>query len=148
MQSSAESQHQRRRNGRHPGFTLFEIATIVATTLSITLLGLPLYNLLNERGPEYLLQEVSLASQLEYARQEAVRLGTVVTVCPSRDGRNCQQDGDWRQGWLIFTDESSPSHHLSVGDRLLHKQPGDVGQQPRVAFNIVQYEADGSLRLE
>lgn len=119
----------------------------IATTLSITLLGLPLYNLLSDRGPDYLLQEAALASQLEYARQEAVRLGTVVTVCPSRDGRNCQQDGDWRQGWLIFTDASSPSHHLSVGDRLLHKQSGDVGQQPQVAFNIVQYQADGSLRL-
>ncbi len=148
MQPSADSQLQRRRGGRHPGFTLVGTATTIATTLSLTLLGLPLYNLLNDRGPEYLLQEASLASQLEYARQEAVRLGAVVTVCPSRDGRSCQQDGDWRQGWLIFIDETSPSYHLSVGDRLLHKQPGDVGQQPQVAFNIVQYQADGSLRLK
>ena len=149
MQRSAERPQRRHRVKRYSAFTLFDMTAAVAASLSITLLGLPLYNTLKERGPEPLLLEDSLQSQLEYARQEAVRLETVVTICPSRDGRNCEEGGDWQQGWLIFTDAFKPSRHFSVGDRLLHQQPALARKQPTLtAMDMIQYQADGSIRLD
>lgn len=139
---------QKQRKATQSGFTVVEAGTGLATLLSALLVGLPLYDVLNDRGPVHLLQEASLASHLEYARREAVRLETVVTVCPSRDGRNCQPNGDWKQGWLIFTDDASPPMHFSVGDTMLHRQEGAVESQPLVAaMDLVRYQADGSIQL-
>jgi hypothetical protein len=139
--------NRHRRPQNHHGFSAFEPLAGVFSLLFVTLLGQPLYVLLNDRGPEHLLQEVSLASHLEYARQEAIRLKTTVTVCPSEDGRNCLLQGEWKNGWIVFTDETEPFHHLSVGDKFLHRQHGSVTHQPRLVFDMVQYQADGSLHL-
>jgi type IV fimbrial biogenesis protein FimT len=141
-------QNNLRHGNRRHGFTVVEIVVAIATTLSVMLLGQPILDLLTDRSPKYLLQELSLASHLEYARQEAVRLQASVTICPSQDGRNCLVNGDWSQGWIIFTDDASPPRHFSVGDRLLHREQGEVGQQPVVAsMDVIQYQADGSILL-
>jgi Tfp pilus assembly protein FimT len=148
MQNFANLKNRLWQPRKHPGYTGIEFLAPIASVLLVYLLGLPIYNMLTDRGPEYLLQEISLVSHLEYARQEAIRQQTVVTICPSRDGRNCQIGGDWTQGWMIFTDEASPPYHRSVGDQLLHRQLGYVGQQPLVAtMDLIQYQADGSIRL-
>ncbi len=141
---------------RHPGwqrrpagFSLIGSLVTWGTTAFALLLVMPVFHFVTDRGEVELLQEPSLAAHLEYARQEAIRQETVVTVCPSRDGRSCQAGGDWRQGWLIFTDEVSPRLHFSVGDKLLYKQEGQVEAQPLVAAGeLVQYQADGSIRLD
>jgi type IV fimbrial biogenesis protein FimT len=148
MQQLSGRQNQRQPIRKQPGFTVLGTLSSIATGLSFYLLSLPLYNQLNDQGPTHLLQERSLASHLEYARQQAIRLEAVVTICPSQDGKNCQVGGDWQQGWLIFTDEQSPPRHLSVGDTFLHRHNVVNETQPLVAtFDVIQYQPDGSLRL-
>ncbi|MGD8908526.1 MAG: GspH/FimT family pseudopilin [Chromatiales bacterium] len=148
MQQLLDKRNPQRRIRKQPGFTLLGTLSSIAIALSAYLFSLPLYNLLNDRGPVHLLRELSLASHLEYARQQAIRLEAAVTVCPSRDGRNCQVGGDWRRGWLIFTDEESPPRHLSVGDTFLYRLNVSVETQPLVgAFDVIQYQPDGSIRL-
>jgi len=133
---------------RSAGFSLIGSLVTWGTTALALVLVMPAYHFLTDQGPVELLREPSLASHLEYARQEAIRRGSPVTVCPSRDGRSCQAKGDWRQGWLIFTDEVSPDLHYSVGDRMLYQQSGPVDPQPLIgAGDLVQYQADGAIRL-
>jgi type IV fimbrial biogenesis protein FimT len=140
-----------RRQQSHPvkGFTSLELLAALVPTLFILLLGLPLFDRLTYSGETHLLAQNSLASHLEYAREEAMRRELPVTICPSRDGRNCLMGGNWQQGWIIFTDQESPPLNISVGDKLLHKQSGKVGNQPLVAsMDVLQYLPDGSLRLD
>jgi len=42
-----------------------------------------------------------LLGSLNLARTEALRLGQVHTLCPSRDGETCAP-GDWSSGWLVY----------------------------------------------
>lgn len=41
------------------------------------------------------------------ARSEALHRGVVMTLCKSHDGLQCDRNGDWDQGWLMFVDR----HH-------------------------------------
>jgi Tfp pilus assembly protein FimT len=130
------------------GYFGVELLEVIVSTLFMLLLGLPLYLQLIKPDPHPLLRSASLASHLEYARQRAMHDAVTVTICPSLDGRNCLLDGDWSQGWLIFTDEASPPLHLSVGDTFLHRQTGRVEEQALItAMKVIQYRPDGSIRL-
>jgi type IV fimbrial biogenesis protein FimT len=133
---------------KDPGFTGVELPAAITSALFVFLLSLPVYHMFTDGPAEYLSKHPSLALHLEYARQEAMREEVTVTVCPTRDGRNCQVGGDWQAGWLIFVDEVNPRHHLSVGDTLIYRQRSRVGQQPTVAaMDLIQYQADGTLLL-
>ena len=44
-----------------------------------------------------------LVTTLAYARSEAVKRGTPVSVCASTDGSTCTGT-DWNDGWLVFSD--------------------------------------------
>src|SRR5476649_1067307 len=39
-------------------------------------------------------------SAIDYARSEAIKRNSVVTLCKSKDGKICL--GKWRDGWVIF----------------------------------------------
>lgn len=148
----------------HSGHAGIEFLLSITSALLLYLLGLPAYDLLTNQSPQHLLaehlvqevllsenlaQDVSLVEHLEYARHEAIRLEAVITVCPTQDGKNCLVGGDWHQGWIIFTDDAKPAHHLSIGDKLLHRQHGYAGEQPMVmAMDLIQYQADGSIYLD
>lgn len=150
MQSFIGWQTTRRRQfHKVKGFSSLELLAALIPALFIFLLGPPLLDIFSDPGEIQLLQGNSLAAHLEYARSEALRREQTITVCPSGDGRNCQLDGDWRHGWIIFTDEENPPLHMSVGDRLLHKQSGGTGDQPLVTgMGVVRYLADGSLVID
>jgi type IV fimbrial biogenesis protein FimT len=141
-------QSRRQQPGKGPGFTGVELLAALSSALLVLLLSLPVYRLFADSETERLARSPSLALHLEFARQEAMREEATVTVCPTRDGRNCQTKGDWRTGWLIFIDEVSPPRHLSVGDTLLYRQRAGVGQQPAVVgMDLIRYQADGAILL-
>jgi type IV fimbrial biogenesis protein FimT len=66
------------------GMTVVELLIIVSALAVIILLAVPGSSML--------------------ARGEALRRSSTVRVCPSSDGRLCRSDGDWAQGWLVYTD--------------------------------------------
>lgn len=142
-------QSRRRQPKKATGFTGVELLAAIASALFVFLLGLPIFNFLTYDGETYLLQENSLAAQLEYARGEAVRREVPITVCPSKDGRSCQPNGDWSVGWIIFIDNVRPELHVSVGDKMLHRERAIASTQPLVAaMDVIQYQPDGSIRLD
>lgn len=139
---------RRRQFRKVMGVSSLGLLAALLPALCLTLLAPTLFSLLSDPGETRLLQSDSLAAHLEYARGEALRREQTVTICPSRDGRNCRLDGDWHHGWILFTDAEKPPLHRSVGDKLLYKQSGDVDEQPLPAdIGALSYLADGSLTL-
>ncbi len=46
-----------------------------------------------------------LASAINYARSEAVKRGTRVSMCASSNGTQC--GGNWSDGWIVFVDSAA-----------------------------------------
>ncbi|MCU7806676.1 MAG: GspH/FimT family pseudopilin [Candidatus Thiodiazotropha sp. (ex Semelilucina semeliformis)] len=141
-------QNPRQQPSEVKGFTSIELLAALISSLLFCLVGLPAVDFLTYEGETHLLQQDSLASHLEFARSEAIRRELTVTVCPSRDHRNCLVRGDWQDGWIIFTDTEGLPLHVSVGDKMLHNQKRADESQPFLAqMHVIQYQSDGSIRL-
>jgi type IV fimbrial biogenesis protein FimT len=85
------------------GMTVVELLIFVAALAVVILLAVPGSSMLVEH---YRLKAASsnLVEGLNLARGEALKRGSTVRVCPSSNGRFCRSDGDWVQGWLVYTD--------------------------------------------
>ncbi len=94
MQQAQRPQH---------GFTLTGLLVALAIAGVLAMIGAPaMGNLLAH--VEDANTEASVAASLRHARTAAVMRNTRILVCPSLDGRHCQQDDDWRRGWIIAQD--------------------------------------------
>ena len=108
------------------GFTLIEVfivLAIVATLMSLAMPGLD--TMVRHRASDSLLTLVN--NTVLYARNAAITGGTVVTLCRSENGFECE--GSWSQGMIVFKDAD--------GDRAL-----DEGQQVLLNLTLESGEAD------
>jgi type IV fimbrial biogenesis protein FimT len=85
------------------GFTLVELMVVVAIAAILALIAAPaLTETINlVRRKTYANQ---LFEDLTLARNEAIKRGVPVTVCPSTDGENCVARDSWVTGWIVFVD--------------------------------------------
>ena len=85
------------------GMTLVEILIILAAIAIVVVISVPGSTMVLEH---YRLKSASndLLTGLNVAREEAIKRHSTVRVCPSSNGRFCRSDGNWDQGWLVFTD--------------------------------------------
>lgn len=84
----------------HAGFTLVELMVVVALIAVLATLAVPSWRALQTRNAiRSLVNDYTLS--LYFARSEAVRLNTPVTLCPSNDGSTCT-DSALENGWVVF----------------------------------------------
>lgn len=88
-----------RRGRATTGFTLVEMLVAVAIVAILSAVATPSFTDMMVRTA---LRSVSsdLGSDLNYARSEAVRTGTAVSVCARASAASCGVD--WSAGWLVF----------------------------------------------
>ena len=85
------------------GLTVLELIIILAAIAVVVLISVPGSSMLMGKYNMGKTTE-DLMESLQTARYEAMRRHSIVRVCPSSTGRFCRRDGDWSQGWLIFSD--------------------------------------------
>ncbi len=90
------------------GFTLPELMTVIAVAAILMVVAVP--NLLSfVRSDTLSTTANNLVFALNYARNEAVKRDTVVSLCPSADGASCQTGStSWASGWIAFLGTTSP----------------------------------------
>lgn len=81
------------------GFSLIELLFTIALSSILLMLALPIYSHLVVELRLFILTE-RVSSSLYYARSEAIRRQSVITVCKSIDGKTCS--GSWRDGWIVL----------------------------------------------
>ena len=90
---------------QHKGFTLIELIMTIAILAILLVVAIPSFKalIINNRITT---QANEFVSDVTYARAEAVRRNTRVTVCKSADGAICDADAatDWSEGWIVFND--------------------------------------------
>jgi type IV fimbrial biogenesis protein FimT len=109
------------------GFTLLECLVAVAVMAVLTVLAVPAFRDLLVRRSVLLTAE-ALVSDLRFARAEAIKRGTQVSVCRSANGSACSASGNWVEGWVVFVDRNTKGV-VDAGDVVLRVQ----SRQPQLA---------------
>lgn len=136
---------------RSGGFTLVEL--IVSVTVLGILVGLavPQFTdfLRNSRRATVLNE---LVGSLTLARVEAIRRGTIISMCKTADGTACLSGSSdtWAAGWLIFVNSDGDNPPiLDVGETVLRVRtetnaPYQLRPSAGVA-HFISFNADGSV---
>ena len=130
---------------RARGFTLTELLIVLTIVgLAAGLAAPPLQTLLAKN--RILGRSSALMADLSYARSEAIRQATAVTVCASADAATCAGAVDWAGGRIIFTDPTG-ARAVTPASRLLRvHRPASSNDVLTVtpAMASVTFQADGS----
>lgn len=94
-----------RRPGRAGGFTLIELLVTIAIAAIITGLAAPSFKKMMDSN-RIQTTASALQSDMMFARTEAVKRGTWVSLCPSSDQSTCTTTNAWESGWIIFYDKT------------------------------------------
>jgi type IV fimbrial biogenesis protein FimT len=85
------------------GLTLVELLSAITIVLIIFGIGIPV--LKTTVTTNRLATSINaLAGTLAYTRSEAIRRNQHVVMCKSMTGTECTQEGDWRNGWVVYVD--------------------------------------------
>ncbi|MDP2026124.1 GspH/FimT family pseudopilin [Sulfuriferula sp.] len=131
------------------GFTLIELLVTIAIGTILLLVAVPNYItfVLNGRMAA---QSNDFLSALQLARSEAIKRGTLVSVCKSADSATCTVAGTWAQGYIVFTDGSTVGT-LDGTDVLIRAFPALSGNSTLVGGanvpNFVSYRLTGDTSL-
>jgi len=84
------------------GFTLLELLIAIALIGIVTALALPSMRSFGQN--DRLTTNINtMIGHLAYARSEAVKRSTQVSICISSDAATCT-GSDWEEGWMVYVD--------------------------------------------
>ncbi|WP_067522718.1 GspH/FimT family pseudopilin [Endozoicomonas ascidiicola] len=101
------------------GFSMIELMVVVLLASIIMNIAVPsLVSIYNRITFESL--QKNLISHLSFARAEALKQGSDVSLCPSADGATClSSSSNWKDGWLIFLDINGNGSFDASDDELI-----------------------------
>jgi type IV fimbrial biogenesis protein FimT len=88
---------------RDQGYTLLQLAAVMALICVLAATGLPAFQELLERQRTAATIH-RLSTQLALARNSAISSRGAVSACPSSGDGGCRDDSDWSQGWIVYRD--------------------------------------------
>lgn len=102
---------------RSAGFTFIELLATLAICGLVVAMATPTITHLIKRNQSTVALNW-LVTNVVFARQSAVLTGSIVTLCPSRDGMQC--GGDWHDGTIVFTDAAG-DRRPTTEDQILRR---------------------------
>ena len=111
------------------GYSLYELIITVGLVALVISLGVPSFG--SMLADHRLRVEVdALFHAVHLARKESVVRRRAVTLCPSRDGQNCEPGFDWSDGWIMFVnlDRDAPAAR-DLDEPLLQRFSGILPNQ-------------------
>jgi type IV fimbrial biogenesis protein FimT len=122
------------------GITLIELICAVGVLAIVTAVALPgFYALRDDTGRTTAVN--AFLHSLLLARSEALKRGSVVTLCASVDAQQCSgRAAEWHLGWIVFANDdfdSPPQRDLEEPLILVHSGwPGGTISSNRASFSL------------
>ena len=117
-------------NKRQKGFTLTELIVVTAIVAILLGIAIPSYKYLTT-SYRMSAEINNLVGDLQFARGEALKEGTSITVCVSSNGQSCTGGNNWNPGWIVFSDLNNNTA-VDAGERVLKVQAAFTGTIPDV----------------
>ena len=137
------------------GFTLLELM-ITITVLAILLgIGVPSYQDAIRQNRLATTTNDLLAS-VAVARSEAVKRGTLVTICPANNNQtDCAVNDQWSNGWIVFADAKGTVGRVNIGgagvdDLIIQRSPPATAAKVTITnpgVNQLSYRGDGGANM-
>ena len=103
------------------GFTLIELMVTVAIAALLASLAVPSFQSMLAKNSVDSAAD-ALASDMRFARSEAVKRTSSVTVCASSNGTSCTgADALWKSGWIVFVDINGDAT-VDAGEQIVRVQ--------------------------
>jgi type IV fimbrial biogenesis protein FimT len=116
------------------GFTLIEMLATVGVATVLLAAATPSFVQMN-RNSRIIGYTNEFVGTVNFARAEAIRRGSPVTICRSNDNATCS--GGWSDGWIVFAD---PDSDKTVGDE--DKEPLLRAHEPLATKFTLNASAD------
>jgi type IV fimbrial biogenesis protein FimT len=143
---------------RSAGFTLLELMIAITVLAIIVGIGIPSFTESIRRN-RLTSQTNALVSALAIARSEAVKRGTLVTICPASAAQDdCSVNDQWAaNGLLVYSDINGAVGRVNTGsgvpaqdDLILQRLPAASTQKVNVVnagVNFISYRGDGGANM-
>ena len=95
------------------GFTLIELLVTIAVVAILMAVAVPSF-VQQIRSNQVVTAASKLRDILTYARSEAIKRSSLVSICPSSNGSSCLSSTAWATGWMVFVDDASSESSSSV----------------------------------
>jgi len=127
------------------GFTVIELMIVMGVMGILLAVGLPgLQDTISRISTNT--QAKTLVSSLNFARSEAIKRGTLVSICSSSSGTDCAANS-WADGWIVFVDNNGDANgaagSVDVGDEVLRVYQGLGGNSLSFTAGLQQYDPQG-----
>ena len=129
------------------GFTLFELIIVIAIVGILATIGTSSFNYVTTSNR--ISSEVnSLLGDMQFARSQAAKTGSNVTVCPAADASlsSCSGNSTWTNGWIVFLDLNGNGVFDAGSDLVIRKQRSvspDTLVSSSAAFKYVVFNREG-----
>ena len=126
------------------GFTLIEALVVVSIAAMLMAMAAPSYR-------EFTMNNVMISqinsfnSVLQFARSQAVRDRTNLTICTSDDQATCATHSNWNTGWIAFTTNPNTTRNiLKIGENISAKNI-TIAASGFASAGRIDYNAQGIL---
>jgi type IV fimbrial biogenesis protein FimT len=119
------------------GFSLIELVVVISIVAILMALGAPSYKYVTTNNR--IAAEINgLVGDLQFARGEAIKEGSTVTVCASTDGTTCAGAGTttWTTGWIVFSDVNGNAT-VDASDVLMRMQKNITSGDTLISDNTI-----------
>ena len=113
---------------RNQGFSLFELMIGLSIMSVLVALAVPSFQDYG-RSTRVIATQNEVVTALNFARNEAIRRSTPVTVCATSNFTACTASTTWVDGWMAFVDNGGAASAVDAGDEILQswQGPGNNG---------------------